>query len=352
MKQRRILGAAAATAAVSLALATSAIAAPVDIGEDNYEAPVANTIWESAAYDSYGFTIEEASIFADTVDPTDPWAGVQVNGDAFDGFFEVWVGDEAYGQPTCGVDTCSYVVDVTTAGGDVIVQAPPQTMSGLQVAVQHRYYANGDLGRALVSYTNPGATAVAVGTGVFSNYGSDDATTLEADFTGDAAVTAADRWIVTGDTGFYDPVLSTVWWGPQASLPPAEALLGDGTGDYYLDESWAGFNVTVQPGQTVYLAFFTGIYGWLDAAVASDVVAPDGGLAADAVVADSYDNAVVAATAAAAEFNTFSGRLVAGIPAGAPVLNWGTVGGAAPATPVVGGAAPATPVVVAPAFTG
>lgn len=340
MKHRRIIGAAAATAAVSLALATSAIAAPVDIGEDSYEAPVANSLWESASWTDYGFVIGEATIFADTVDPSDPWAGDEVNGDAFDGIFGVWVGDEAYGEPTCDggdPETCSYVVDATTSGGDVIVQGPAQTMSGLQVAVQHRYYANGDLARALVSYTNPGAAAVAVGTGVYTDYGSDGGTLLEGDFTGDAAVTAADRWIVTGDNGSYDPVVSTVWWGPQASLPPAEALLGDGTNDYSVGESWAGFNVTVQPGQTVYLAFFTGIYGW-DDALLDDVAAPDSGLAADATVADTYDNAVVAATAAAAEFNTFSGRLVAGIPAGAPVLNWG--------------AAPAVPVVVQPAFTG
>ncbi len=230
------------------------------------------------------------------------------------------------------------MVDVTTSGGDTIVQAPAQTMSGLQVAVQHRYYANGDLGRALVSYTNPGATAVAVGTGVFTDYGPDSWTTLEADFTGDGAVTPADRWIITGDGARSDPVVSTVWWGPQATVPPAEELLGDGTGDYDTDESWAGFNITVQPGQTVYLAFFVGIYGWLGDVVADDVVAPDGGLAADAVVTDTYANAVVAATAAATEFTTFSGRLVAGIPAGAPVLNWG--------------AAPAVPVVAQPAFTG
>ncbi len=89
MKHRRILGAAAATAAVSLALATSAIAAPVDIGDDSYEAPVANTIWESESYVGYGFDIAEATIFADTVDPTDPWAGDPVNGDAFDGIFGV-----------------------------------------------------------------------------------------------------------------------------------------------------------------------------------------------------------------------------------------------------------------------
>lgn len=342
MKQHRILCAAAATAAVSLAVATSAIAAPVDIGDDSYEAPVANTIWDSATYGGSGFVIDEATIFAATVDPTDPWAGDMVNGHAFDGIYGVWVGDEAYGLPTCGVDgegeTCSYVVDVTTSGGDTIVQAPPQTMSGLQVAVQHRYYANGDLGRALVSYTNPGATAVAVGTGVRSDYGSDQWTTLEADFTGDGAVTPADRGIVTGDGARSDPVVSTVWWGPQASVPPATELLGDGTGDYRTDESWAGFNITVQPGQTVYLAFFAGIYGWPHATAVGDVVAPDGGLAADALITDSYTNAVVAATAAATEFSTLSGRLVAGIPAGAPVLHWG--------------AAAAVPVVAQPAFTG
>lgn len=333
MKHRHILGAAAATTAVSLALATSAIAAPVDIGEDNYEAPVANTLWESGFENDngYGFAIDEATIFADTVDPTAPGAGDEVNYDAFDGIFEVRVGDEAYGLPTCD-ETCSYWVDVTTSGGDVIVQGPPQTMSGLQVAVQHRYYANGDLARALVSYTNPGATAVAVGTGVFTDYGSDGGTLLEGDFTGDAAVTPADRWIVTGDNGDSDPVVSTVWWGPQAPLPPATELLGDGTNDYYADESWAGFNVTVQPGQTVYLAFFTGIYGW------ADLPAPRGELAADALITGGYAYAVAAATAAATEFSTFSGRLVAGIPAGAPVLNWG--------------AAPAVPVVAQPAFTG
>lgn len=332
----RAVVAVAAAATLTLAAATTASADPVDIGDASAEIILDNTIWETDAWSDWGFTIGEASVFPDPVDPADPWAGPDYNGDAFDGALELLVDDVSYGEPDC-TGTCTYTVDITDSGSDVVVTAPAESLSGLDVAVQQRYYAGGDLARVIAGFGNPTGAPITVEAAFFSDYGSDSDTVLEADSSGDAAVTVADNWFVTGDDGSYDPVVGTAFWGPAATLAPSTELIGD-DGEFYTDESLIVYDLTVPAGETVYLGAFVTIAGY-EGALDDDVAAD--GLAA-AVVAGDYDAAVASSILAADEFDSFSGRLTAGIPVGTAVLNWG-VAAAAPA---------ATPVVVAPAFTG
>lgn len=338
MNTRRLLGAFGATAVLTVALSSGAAAEPVDLGDGSAAIPAANVVWEVGNWGGdYGYSTTEASTFAADVDPADPWLVEPVNEDALDGMFSVAVDGVFYGSAACdGEGSCDYTVDVSPAGGDTVVTAPTEVMSALQVGVQQRFYAVGDIARTLVTLTNPTAAPVTVDVDVLSDYGSDWDTTVEADSTGDETVTTADRWFVTG--GDSDPVVTTVWAGPTAPLDPVDAMLGDVRYDYG-DESIVSYELTVAPGATVHLAYFVGVRGW-----DSPPMERAGDLQATVPIAADYAAAVAASTSAAAEFATFGGRLTAGLPAGTSVLNWGTVA-AAPA-------APATPVVTAPAFTG
>lgn len=336
MITRRLLGALSATAVLTVTVGSAAGAAPVDLSDTEADIPVANVVWEVDNWGGdYGYSITEASTFAADVDPTDPWLVPAVNGDALDGMFTVAVDGAFFGSAACVEEgDCSYTVDVSSAGADTVVTAPTEVMSGLDVGVQQRFYAVGDFARTLVTFRNPTAAAITVDVDVFSDYGSDDATTIEADSTGDDTVTAADRWFVTG--GDSDPVVTTVWAGPAASLTPVDAMLGD-VRYTWNDESIVSYQLTVAPGATVYLAYFVGVRGWSEPQIVDA-----SGLQGTVPIAADYAAAVAASTTATAEFATFGGRLTAGLPAGAQVLNWGIVAAAPPATPVI------TP----PAFTG
>ncbi|MCU1432853.1 MAG: hypothetical protein JWP95_1958 [Actinotalea sp.] len=335
------LAAAASAIALTVAVASSASAAPIDAGDNAHYIQTGNTVW--CLYDD-PFTIAEAAIYApgatvDAVDPCYP-ADDGVNDDAFDDIWGVWVYDAVTdtGADYGLTELDPFIVDQTTdASGDVIVQGPVLNLVGLDVSVQHRYYVAGDLARILVSYTNPTAAAITVDTGTYSNFGSDSSTELLSETSGDSAVTAADRWFVTGDAADgWDPVITTATSGPGAVQPPT--LLEQDFDDVYTEQS-----ITVAPGETVHLAFFTRVTGYtpeLDATT-------------------NYDAAAAAAVVAGAEFNTFTGRLTAGIAPSTVVLNWGTVP-AVVVPPVVtppvvtppAPAAPARPVVARPTFTG
>lgn len=369
--RRRISTATAITGALTLAIASVAAATPVDLLEEDYSAVTDTTRWYVEA--DRAFTIIEARI-SDGVPGAD---GVQlVNNDAFDGVWAIVFGPrdtdadgdfdmsdtpDYYGAIS-GLP--QYIVDVTTtAEGDVVVQGPVESHFGLDVTVQHRYYAAGDLARVLVTYTNPTAAPITITTGTDSNYGSDSSTLVDADSSGNGVVDLPDRWIVTSEDVVLtnDPVITTAWAGPGAGVTPSDigwVLPGYLTTDVEL---------TVAPGTSVSLAYFSLLNGWTSPAsppiqpplqdevpaevvegaeVTAEVVevveAAEVEVAAAAAIAADQASAVTAAIAGVGEFGSFSGRLTAGIPSGTRVLNWGTVGGAAPATPVVG----------APRFTG
>lgn len=351
MNRTRTITAATAAAGLLVAVAGTATAAPVDIGNDEYEIVKDNTIWETASWAGDGFVIAEATIFADPVDPDDPWAEFDLNGDAFDGALAIFVQEDEsatqlfYGEPQ---EDDSYVVDIT-ANGDTLVTAQAEEMLGLDVSAEQRFYAAGDMARVLATFTNPSDAPITVITGAFTNYGSDSDTVLEADSSGDGNVTADDNWIVTGDDGWYDPIVTKAWAAPGAALAPGFAALNE---PYF---QYAGFSavaseLTVEPGETVHLAYFVKIHGWLEDQVnpTSSATAVGGAedIAPAAAIEDSYAAAALAAAADAAEFDTFDGRLVSGLAAGTTVLNWGTVAGATDP------ADPADPVVADPTFTG
>ncbi|KGM15803.1 hypothetical protein N867_05420 [Actinotalea fermentans ATCC 43279 = JCM 9966 = DSM 3133] len=317
-------------AAVALTLGTGvANAEPVDLRTDYLTVEVGGTVWTPSIYGGDAFEIEEAIVYANG---SEDLSGGQ-NGDAFDGVLALYVDDEAYGSDCAGGgdggdgEPCTYVVDVTDDGDDVVVTAPTQAMSGLDVTVQHRYFAAGDLARVLAAFRNPGSAPITVEVTVANNYGSDSGTVVEADSSGDDAVTAADRWIVTGDGGSYDPVVTTHFFGAGAALAPTHTTLA--LGNENGGDGDATFTLTVAPGATAYLAFFVGVTGY----AGSMYDYPDMDSIAAAPFLETYEAAVDAAVAAATA--GLGSRLYAGVPAGASLLNWAPTG-APPATPATG----------------
>ena len=123
-----------------------------------------------------------------------------------------------------------------------------------------------------------------------------------------AAIEATDsNWIVNIDGN--DPSGSLAWGNSTGSVDVALTETDDDT--FYTDTD----AFTVGAGETVYLAYFTGwdpthlnTVGYNPGQFDSDADAEANG---DAVVTNS------------AEFNAFSGRLAAGLPDGANVINWG-----------------------------
>lgn len=346
MSTRRILTTVAAAAAATLALGTTAVAEPVDLVTDSPTVCLDRGMWDVTATGDYfpAFMIDEGAVWE-----TAGCTGAEIESDAFDGLWAVWLeqnGDGAYYGDTDGVPT--WVADQTTAAnGDVVITGPVEQHFGLDVQVELRFYVDGDMARVLATYTNPTAAPITVATGTDSGYGSDDGIRFLATSSGDAAVTtAADSWAVTDDGGEGDPVLANAWQLPGAAWQASQLDIYGVHGTQ--DNMTVGGAITVPAGGTVRLAYFTKMYGYavgqitegpgLQGSVPGD---EDKSLQATYVGGDvaAADTQAITDTS---EWASFSGRLTAGLADGTVVANWGTVGGAAPATPVI---AP-------PAFTG
>lgn len=362
----RLLAASATAGALTLALTSIASATPIDLADTSYGIDIGPTQWTLSVYGA--LELDEANIYDGAAGAPDTPI---VNSDAFDGAWAMWIdGGGTDGKTYYGasgdimggavVDDLTaqapppaqqFIVDVTTTTeGDVVVQGPVEQHSGLDVTVQYRFYADGDLVRVLATYTNPTGAPITVTTGTESNFGSDSGTHLDAESSGDGAVDTSDRWMVTHqDDNANDPVITSVWAGPGTGVTPSQVELAG-------DDLDTAASITVAPGASVTLAYFSLLNAWTSGAAPSeppvdDLSAPEAVAAAFTVapgVAAAVSAAVANANASTSEFSSFSGRLAAGIPAGTRVLNWGTVGGATPSTP----ATPATPVVGAPRFTG
>lgn len=341
----RSLIALAAATTVTAALAVPAVADDHDLIASELVVVTDMTTWCPwfGAYATEAFSISEAQVHH--VVPAE-WGCSELtnhNDDAFDGAWVVGLApDAATGSTYFGHNDPvkpSYVVDYSVAAnGDHVVTAPSEEILGLQVSVEHRYYAAGDLARVLVTVTNPSEASVTVVARTESGFGSNGSTTLVADSTDDGSVTLADDWMVASDNGTWDPVITSAWSHPASGV---RHNLIERSGEHgSTDVLETAAEITVPAGATVRLAYFSALYGYDEAVEKAEL---GEGLAAT-IIADDYATAAATATTAAAEFDTFAGRLVAGLAPGTVVLNWGTV----PAAP----AGPATPVTGDPTFTG
>lgn len=143
-------------------------------------------------------------------------------GDAFDNGLMFEVGGERLVAPaTWTVESQRVATDDVV---DRAVTVGPMEAAGLRNVVQYRALRNSQMLRSTLRMTNAGDTAVRVPVSVATNVGSDSTSTVRGSSSGDAALTSADRWVVTSDTYRLDgdPVNLHALAGPGKVSTPVE----------------------------------------------------------------------------------------------------------------------------------
>lgn len=145
--------------------------------------------------------------------------------DAYDGFGIVTVG---------GTNTFASGTQVTSANDWVepYMTSGSQSIAGLNVVVQDRFYANYMAMRQVISLTNPSASPISTYVQLYGNLGSDGSETqITSD--GNTNLDTTDNWVVSNDPGPSDPVLS---WGLQDSNASVRlnALGKSGDSQYFI----------------------------------------------------------------------------------------------------------------------
>lgn len=197
--------------------------------------------------------------------------------------------------------------------GDFTITCPerPFGSSGLTVALSYRLYAQSDTGyllRQLVAVTNPTGAPIDV-TGVLSTLYYDGYTGTQGTdgfYTslGADTVAADDTWFISVDAMGLS-VAETNAWALSGSAPAAGIVADNNPSAFFDNDS------VFAAGETKYFVTFT------------NMVIPT------AKTGEAAEVAFVASLAQTEEYGSFSGRLVAGLPEGLPVVGWGTT----PVTP-------------------
>lgn len=206
-----------------------------------------------------------------------------------------------------GVECDESTADVQTeASGDIVVTCEAfEVATGLWATPNYRLFSTGDLGRMF--YTIENRTGADISVSDFYHYDNFDYTDNVLTSSGSTTVLAAnDTWSI--NSALSDSTVSGSAWALPGNT--ATTSTGDPQTNY---ESFHDFvDLTFEAGSTMYVASYVTTH-----------------LPASPFDSADVDAAMVVAAAAMTEFNSFSGRLVSGLPAGITVLNWGAVPGAA-----------------------
>ena len=165
--------------------------------------------------------------------------------DAFDGGGVVFVD----GQPVIAAN-----VDVN---GQTLT-AGPVALAGLDVTVRYTALSGSPTLRTAITLSNLGSVDLTVSVAWVTNLGSDANTVTAATSSGDAAFTAADRWVVTDDA---DPTGGTLAVDHVLAGPGAPVALPVSVSQVAFDNAGAegvraDYSVTVPAGQSRSLLFF------------------------------------------------------------------------------------------------
>ncbi|MEP5993078.1 beta strand repeat-containing protein, partial [Rhodopirellula bahusiensis] len=95
------------------------------------------------------------------------------------------------------------------------------TAGGLQSSLEYYFSPIEATQRTLLTIENVGASSATANVVYQTNFGSDGGTVIQSTSSGDSTVTTADDWIVSSDSGPFDPVNTTVIAGPGAPDPIA-----------------------------------------------------------------------------------------------------------------------------------
>ena len=128
----------------------------------------------------------------------------------------------------------------------------PVELSGLMVERQIYAATEGQFARYVERFANPTAAPIAVTVTIASNLGSDGATVIIEESSGDGAIDADDDWFVTDDANVEagDPTLLHIVSDADAPVQPSLIDYDPGFVD-------VEYEITVQPGEEVLLMHFS-----------------------------------------------------------------------------------------------
>lgn len=172
--------------------------------------------------------------------------------DAFDDFAGITVNGAAFNQP-------GGVVDLTTTGAGTFVNTiSPVNLGGINTSLDYFMSAASPTLRVFGTFTNTTANPLSAEIAYGGNLGCDSNCTIEDSSTGDNAFQSAlDRWFINSDgPSDYDPFLTFVRFGPggqlASSTPAVPSEDFDGSFDRFAD-IWT---LSLAPGETKSLMWF------------------------------------------------------------------------------------------------
>ena len=303
--------------------------------------PAAATPWDDNGFDfglgtswelDTDFTIDDVDLGTTALGFVQPYS---------DGIYtDIWDGglEMELESTTAGIDSaydCTDTasdIDIALEDDDVVITCLENwadlTTPDLEVSGEIRIYgSDGDLVRYTLEIHNA-STSDITDFQVRSNtdWGSDgeiwayqnfDAGVLavpapEANSNAEDLQSVDSNWVVNFSD---EDAPGSLAWGNDGGLVNVDLVETDG--DYFGTES---DTFTVAAGETVYVVYFT---GWDPASLIELGYEGDGD--GEYVNDGDEDLASTAVAENAVEFDSFSGRLIAGLPAGANVINWGPI---------------------------
>jgi LPXTG-motif cell wall-anchored protein len=305
----------------SVAVATPALAAAYD-GEPF---TLGNVLNRGLSYDDFYVDDTYPSSAWLTANPQfeyDPldeeWEGMNAN---WDEVGSLAVDDVEFGE---GVDSIN--CDKVDDGSDVVVTCPEETLSGLAVHPEIRYYNTEMMSRVVWFFENTSGAdiTVAVNTSFNSECDGSGFMTTSAGDTGTDWTSwdmDASTWSVQhGRT--IDPddgdneicgIETAAWQGPDASVTASTTV--DTDSDSLLDGQDMDYDLTVKAGQTIALAYFFG-NAWVS----------DGGVDPNTLNSTYTVNRsaafTAAVTAAGTTFGSWNDTLSKGLASDLYVANW------------------------------
>lgn len=241
-------------------------------------------------------------------------------GDAWDnGYFAIW--DDTPGVSLWWEAECANAdLSAPDGNGDVVLTCDSQTsLVGLTVDAQIRLYGEGDLARHLYTISNETDESIDYSWEWYVDNGENELrATTGTPTLGEQDYVNSDVWAYNYYTGSLSGV--SVWGLPGVTMMHEE-VSSDSSDELYVwnDLDAGGTQLSMAPGESVTLAFFQKVDALGTIAMSVPSSAP-----ASAEAALEPANADVIA-AAVAEFASFDGRLVRGLPDGVQVANWEVV---------------------------
>lgn len=302
----RVLSAAVATAALVLGPVVAANAVAWDGNDIGHGGMTWLVDTDSVALDNIALGAPGSSVFAD---PLDQFGVALIEFDPVDGFG--WLGVEDAGD-----------VDVAEVDDDLVLTAtaayPNLTENNLTADIELRIYADGDLARQSVTYTNTGTESVTANIGFDTEFGStgevigyqnssDAVLSLPAsedDASRDALNDSGAKWAVHQHD--CDAPASIAWGDATAEEQAYLSNMNGADWDVRLDD------VVIPAGEAVTTVVFL---KWAPSILIDNDYDNN---ACDSAKQDLYSAALVAAST---EFDSFSGRMTAGLE-GVNVINW------------------------------